>query len=69
MPLEAKHIPLSDPENNPIMVAYEFNQAMGRWDAHLIVGNFATEAEAKQVAEWLAELAEEKLGSKEIVPQ
>ena len=56
------YLPLSDPDNNPIAVCVDYNEAMERWDVSLIVGNLKTKELAMKLADWLREFAEDELG-------
>ena len=40
--------------NTPIAIGVDYNKLMDRWDLHLLVGNFTTEAEAKSVGKRLS---------------
>jgi hypothetical protein len=57
-------IQMDRPDSNPILIAVEKNQIMGRYDVVLVVGNFATGKEAEAVGKKLQRLVEKKLGSR-----
>ena len=53
-------------ETNPIAIGTDYNSQMQRWDLHLLVGNFATEAQAKLVGKKLAWHLEREFDVEEI---
>jgi len=55
-------VSLANPEANPVVVEIHHNPVMGRWDVVLIVGNFATEADANAAGEFIIEMAKREFG-------
>lgn len=55
-------LPLTGPNDHPIIVCVDFNEEMQRWDVSLVVGNCRSEEQAQQLADRLQDFAEEELG-------
>lgn len=54
-------VPLDKPNNHPIMIGAAPNPHMGRWDIHVIIGNYATEEDAQMEAATVKQALEKAL--------
>jgi hypothetical protein len=43
-------VPLAKADNHPVMIAVGPNPAMGRWDIQILIGNYASKADAEEDA-------------------
>jgi hypothetical protein len=59
-------VPLTGETDHPVVINLVFNDAMKRWDVELLTGNFKSENAAREMAEYLREMMEERLGSREV---
>lgn len=56
-------IPLTDMSDHPTVVGVERNEQMGRYDVVALIGNFATEEDAKKAAAIVRDALQEALGT------
>ena len=57
------YVPIDHPDNVAFYIAVCQNDDKTRWEAHLMIGNLKTEAEAKKAALDLKEVAEKQFGA------
>jgi hypothetical protein len=59
-------VPLAEATDHPVVINIVFNEAMQRWDVELLTGNYESQDAAREVAEYLREIMEERFGSQEL---
>jgi hypothetical protein len=62
-------LPIDKPNNHPIVIGAAPNPHMGRWDIHVMIGNYASEEDAKMEAAVIKKALEEALQARFNNPQ
>lgn len=53
---------MSEKRTNPVMIGTAENKPMKAWDLEILVGNFASESEAREAGVKVAKMMERELG-------